>query len=294
MSFSSDLKLEIIADNVKNACCHRAFIHGVLFSKASIVDGEIAFNIENDVYAEFLSKFIGEIYGKTAVIKRSEKGGRCRIVSFFSKSAAKYIEMLSNGGEPYEARCPYCFSAFLRGVFFACGRISDPQKQYLLEFSPILRPEGFTCLLAESGIEIKSSLRRGQRILYIKKSSMIEDFFALASMNNAAFRIMNVKIESELRNNANRVANCETNNIDRAVSASHKQLAVLDELYKNNLLSSLPEELERTARLRLSNRDLSIPQLAAISIPPISKSGLTHRLNKIMEIAGQMLPSIKK
>lgn len=294
MSFSSDLKQEIVTDGIKSVCCRRAFIHGVLFSKASVIDGKIEFSVENDEYASFISEIVSEIYSKTAEVKRSAKGGRCRIVSFDSKSAVKYLDKLSSDEVLFESRCPFCHSAFLRGIFFASGRISDPKKQYLLEFSPILRADLFVNLLSESGIEIKSSQRNGQSVFYLKKSSMIEDFFTLSAMNSATFEIMNAKIESEIRNNANRVANCETNNIDRAVNASHRQLAVLDELSKNNLLSSLPDELEKTARLRLANRDLSIPQLAAISVPSISKSGLTHRLNKIMEIAGQMMPKINK
>ena len=105
---------------------------------------------------------------------------------------------------------------------------------------------------------------------------------------------MNAKIESEFRNNTNRIVNCETNNISKSVMASHKQISVIDELERANLLSSLPEELEVTARLRIKYRDLSLSQLAAVSVPAISKSGLSHRLKKIMEYAETLLPGVKK
>ena len=107
------------------------------------------------------------------------------------------------------------------------------------------------------------------------------------------FQVMNSKINAELRNNANRIANCETSNIEKAVNSSMKQIAVILELERAQLLSSLPEELERTARLRLEHRDLSLSQLAAISVPPISKSGLSHRLNKIMQLAKKHLATVK-
>ena len=100
---------------------------------------------------------------------------------------------------------------------------------------------------------------------------------------------MNAKIEGELRNNANRVFNCDTNNIDKAVRASLKHISYISRLDEANLLSSLPEELEATARLRLLYKDYSLAQLAAISVPSISKSGLSHRLNKISEIAEKLL-----
>ena len=289
MSFSSDLKNEILADMPKSACCRRAILLGVLFAKGEYdSDGQIFFNVENDAYAECLSAVITEQYGKEPSISRPKSGGRCRVVSFFSKAAHKYLDKLATS-EPCDAKCPYCINAFLRGIFLVSGRICDPEKQYLLEFSPILRVEAFKNMLSESGVELKEVNRRGSSVLYVKKSSMIEDFLALSSLNDAVFALMNVKIEGELRNNANRIANCEMNNIDRAVSATGRQLALLDELDRCNLLSSLPDELEKTARLRLRHRDLSIPQLAAISIPPISKSGLMHRMKRIMELAEQML-----
>lgn len=144
------------------------------------------------------------------------------------------------------------------------------------------------------GIELKKTIRRGIAVLYLKKSEVIEDFFAKIGLNNAAFAFMNAKIKGEFRNNANRIANCETNNIGKAVSASHRQISVIDELDRANLLSSLPDELEKTAKLRIRYRDLSLSQLAAISVPPISKSGLSHRLNKIMELAPHLMPALKK
>lgn len=294
MSFSSDLKNEIAATSHKNACCRKAFLQGILSSKAKCVGGEVEFHLENEAYCLYVKELISELYGKEAKIERPIYGGRCRRVSFSSKGAAKYMERIADGADLYSPKCQSCQSAFLGGVFFASGRISDPKKQYLLEFSPISYPKRITDMLSECDIALKATKRCGADVLYVKRSVMIEDFLALIGMNTAAFELMNVKIAGELRNNANRVANCDANNIGRAVSASVKQLAVLVELENNNLLSSLPEELERTARLRLANRDLSIAQLAAISVPPISKSGLSHRLKKIMEISPQLMPGMKK
>jgi DNA-binding protein WhiA len=181
----------------------------------------------------------------------------------------------------------------LQGIFVACGRISDPQKQYCLELLPKTRENALLNYLSEIGIEVKRAERSGAPVLYLKNSGAIEDFFALAMMNATAFRMMNAKIESDIRNTANRVANCETNNIEKAVAASSRQIAAIEELAKKGLLSSLSEELEKTARLRLEHRDLSLTQLAALCVPPITKPGLSHRLNKIVSIADRMLADVK-
>ena len=103
------------------------------------------------------------------------------------------------------------------------------------------------------------------------------------------FEITNLQIEREILNNTNRVVNCETNNIEKSVSASSRQTAAIKALADHNLLSSLPDELEYTARLRIQNDSLSLSQLSKLFTPPISKSGLSHRLSKIIEFADLLL-----
>ena len=182
---------------------------------------------------------------------------------------------------------------FLKGIFLACGRVSDPEKQYNLEFALSERIEKLDVFLNSIGISLKHIRRRNEEILYSKHSGVVEDFFAAAGMNTTAFDLMNSKIENEIRNNVNRVRNCETNNILKAVSSSMKQIAAIEELERANLLSTLPEELEVTARLRLNHKDLSLAQLSSISVPPISKSGISHRLNKIIDISSRLLSKNK-
>ena len=290
MSFSSTQKSEIINYVYKSACCRRALLSGILFSRAVAFDGDgIAFNLEKLEFAEFAARLIKEFYGQTATVARPKSGGRCVRVEFKSKSAAKYIANITSSADLFLSKCPSCTSAFLRGVFIAAGRISDPMKQYDLELSLGERAPILADFLGELGVVPLVSHKSTGDVLYYKNSSLIEDFCALAAMNTAAFAVMNAKIKSDIRNNANRIANCETNNIGKAVNASMKQIDTLIMLERAGLFSSLPEELEATARLRMEHRDLSLSQLAAISVPPISKSGLSHRLAKIMELAEQLL-----
>lgn len=290
MSFSSEQKGELINQAYKSACCRRALLCGMLFARAAnLAEDMISFNLEKRESAEFASKHIKEFYGQTPKISRPPRGGRCVNVAFKSKSAAKYLASLSKTEDLFLPKCPSCTSSFLRGVFIASGRISDPMKQYGLEFSVGERTDIFCALLSELGVPPLVTHKATGPVVYYKNSSFIEDFCALAAMNTTAFAVMNAKIKSDIRNNANRVANCETNNIGKAVNASMKQMDTLILLERAGLLSSLPEELEATARLRMEHRDLSLSQLAAISVPPISKSGLSHRLTKIMELAEQLL-----
>lgn len=289
MSFSSEQKSEILSHQYKNQCCRRAMLSGIVFSKALVQDEQITLSINSDEIISFVEKLVYEFYGKSISVFRSKTGGRAKIISFDSPAAKKYLSGLNKDSELFQNKCPFCKSAFLRACFLAAGRVCDPSKQYLLEFSLTNNSDILMSFLQNNGIACKYTDRKNEKILYVKKSSEIEDFFALAGMNATAFHFINTKIENEIRNNVNRVANCETNNIGKSVNASHDQIMLIRELDERKLLSWLPEELEKTARLRIQHEDLSLSALAKLAVPPISKSGLSHRLNKIMELGKSIL-----
>lgn len=287
MSFSNELKNSIIASTYK-VCCRKNLLMGVLFSKAACDGENLSLTIEKEDTAIFISKLIKEFYTELPLINRLDKGGRCFSLSFKSKSAAKYISNIENS-EYYLAKCDMCQSAFLKGVYLASGRLSDPAKQYSLDFSLADRCEMFSAHLDSLGIRSGISQKRSERIVYVKACDEIEEFCAFAGLNKGLFALIDARAEGEIRKNVMRVANCETNNIAKTVDAARGQLEVIRALDEANLLSSLPDELEATARLRLQYSDLSLSQLAAVSVPPISKPGLSHRLKRIIEIGNNLL-----
>ena len=285
MSFSQEQKADIINQPIKTVCCRRALLQGVLSARGSICDGLICLSVDGKDLIGYLETLIFEVYSQKPTVATSSSGGRRKIVSFKSKSAEKYLLSLNGNGDYCTEKCPMCKSAFLKGVFLVSGRVCDPSKQYLLEFCVGDKTNEFVSIFESAGLNPKVSKKEKETVIYFKNSSMIEDFFALANMNNAAFEIMNMKIQGELRNTANRIANCETNNIDRAVSASMHQIALINELISRGLISLLPDELAVTARFRIEHQDMSLSQMAGSITPPISKSGLAHRLKKITEMA---------
>lgn len=294
MSFSSEQKLKIINDLYKNPCCRRAFLNGIFSSRAIVSGGRIEITLEKNEYCDFASKLISEFYGKVPESFSSQTGGRCKKVKFDSKAAIKYIYSIEEGGELFFSKCPGCSAAYFRGVFLACGTISDPKKQYLLEFSPYKNTEKIAEKLSELSFSPRIINRRERKVISFKKATEIEDLCGFIGLTDAMFEMTNTQIEREFFNNANRAVNCETNNIGKSVSASGKQIEAIEALMEHNLLSSLPDELEYTARLRIKNDGLSLAQLSKQFTPPISKSGLSHRLAKIIEISEQLLRNKKK
>jgi DNA-binding protein WhiA len=57
-----------------------------------------------------------------------------------------------------------------------------------------------------------------------------------------------------------------------------------------SLWERLPEELRVTAKLRIEYENASLQELQHLHNPPISKSGLNHRLSKLLSIANEINP----
>ncbi len=264
----------------------------MLLARGTSTDEGVRLPLSGTTQAEFVRALVRDLYGTEPTLVRSGQGRAAYTLTLSAPSARRYIEALGQT-LPDTAHCNGCKGAFLQGVFLACGRVSDPALTYHLEFSCGDRLLAIEAFLHSCRLFPKRITRRGEQLLYFKDSGSLEDFFVLVGLNQAAFGLMDAKIEREFRNNANRVTNCETNNITRAVSASMKQIEVIERLIAEHKLSLLPPELKETALLRLQHRDLSLGQLAALMTPSLTKSGLNHRLYKIMKQAHQLLSEEK-
>ena len=177
--------------------------------------------------------------------------------------------------------------AFLRGVFVSCGSVTDPNKEYHLE---IVLPNSeqtdqLRRFIEEHGMAVKKTLRGKAPVLYAKESGLIEDFLTYIGAGNHALEIMRVKVEKDFRNRVNRSVNCDSANLDKTVAASEKSRRDIEFIIESIGFDALKPELRETARLRLENPESSLSEMCAMFSPPISRSGLNHRLKKLSQIA---------
>ena len=294
MSFSAEQKKEIIEYTYKSACCRRALLSGLLFGKGRVVGKTVTLSFDKVEYADFASKLIHEFYSKDGSISRNKTGGRRIDISFESPSAVKYvneIDCLSDFDvcDIITQRCASCLPSFLRGVFLASGRLSDPKKQFSLEFTLGDRTEKFKKVLEDLSLSPLISHKKSGDMLYFHREDEIESFYGHAGLNHVVFDIIEAKIKSLARRESQRYLNCVTSNFDRMTAVSERQVGIISKLEELQLLSSLPDELEETARIKLRYPDLPLSALAAQMVPAISKSGLSHRLKKIEEIGARLL-----
>jgi len=174
-------------------------------------------------------------------------------------------------------------------VFLACGRVADPKKQYSLEFTLRDRCDLFARFLTELSLSPLISHRSAGDMVYFRNSEEIENFYGYAGLNKAVFNLIEIKINTFARRETQRFMNCVSNNHNKMLDVAERQIGIIKKLDGLNLLSSLPDELEMTARMRMEYADLPLSALAQKMIPPISKSGLSHRLKNIEEIAKKLL-----
>ena len=289
MTFLETIKNEIVEALPKHPCCRRNMLFGLLVARGEVTEeGRVLLRIPHKESADLALHLVKEQLGRTAENIPSRRGGRYHLISFESRTARTFLEDLNTRflAHPMQKGCEGCGPAFLKGLFLASGHIADPSKAYHLEFSLGERAEAMIPFLSrEYKLSPRLSVRRSEKLLYFKDSSAIEDVMTVLGINDAAFLFMNKKIEKQFRNEANRRTNCEAGNITRSVNAAAKMLAALRWLEAEGRLSSLTDELREIALLRLAHPEASLSQLAALTTPALTKSGVNHRLQKVMELA---------
>lgn len=179
-----------------------------------------------------------------------------------------------------------CKRALIKGAFLGGGTVINPQKTYNLELTtpyPGLAKD-IQELLKEAGFSFKSVTRKGKEVLYLKNSESISDFLSYIGAFRAQMELLNVKIEKEIRNEFNRAANSETANLEKTIAASVEQVRVIEEIQKRIGLENLPDDLKEIAKLRLAHKEASLSELGRMMNPPLTKSGINHRMKKLMQL----------
>ena len=180
---------------------------------------------------------------------------------------------------------------YIREAFIKSGFINSPEKDYHLEilFKTKKKAEQAKTLLEQCSIENVGITKKGNgTIIYIKDGESISAFLALIGANNAVLRFEEARVIKDTRNNINRVVNCETANLNKTIDAAVEQIKSIKLLKQKHKFHTLPENLKEIAELRIKNPDASYEELGKMLVKPIGKSGVSHRLNKINQIAEEM------
>ncbi len=294
MSFSGEVKNELC--NIRSVgCCRYAECYGMLLFGRSFSNKGISLLTSDKNVAEHLKSLIYSCFSVVATV--SEGGVKKptyllsvdgetdikRILIRFDRFGSNAVMTLNR--KMFEKEC--CLEAFIRGAFLVCGSISNPESDFHAEFA--LKDdslcEDFCSVISSRGLSPKSSTRAGRRVIYFKNGSDIEDLLTVMGATMHSLELMNVQIYRDMRNKSNRIKNCDNGNIAKTVKASMEQREAIERLEKNGKLHALPPELYEAAMLRRDNPEEPLSELCRICGNKITRSGLNHRLKKIVEIA---------
>lgn len=151
----------------------------------------------------------------------------------------------------------------IREAFIKKGFINDPNKEYHLEilFKSKRKADEAKEIISNFGIDIKSTKKGSDYMLYLKDGEEISSFLALIGATKAVLKFEEIRVIKDTRNNINRLVNCETANLNKTVNAAVKQIEDIKKLKQNKKFDKLPDNLKEVAKLRLENPDSTYEEL---------------------------------
>ncbi|HZJ82572.1 MAG TPA: DNA-binding protein WhiA [Clostridia bacterium] len=310
MSFSSKAKNELCHISNEKECCNLAELAALIQICGTIQLGgrnrvTLRVSTENPGIARRIYVLLKDQYGvQTEVMVRKNRRLRKNNNYFLIVSNDKKVmEILKETGiietqrqgniwinrtiDPGIVKNRCCRRAYIRGAFLGGGSVSNPQKAYHLEFVTHneIYANSLCNLINQFGLKAKMIERKSNFVVYLKEGEHIVSLLNIIGAHSALLDLENIRIYKEMRNNINRIVNCETANLGKTINASVRQIENIQYLQDHYGLDKLTPSLKEMAELRLSNPNSSLKELGQMLDIPIGKSGVNHRLRKIDRIA---------
>lgn len=302
MSFSKETKTELASVQVSEKGVLHSLVYGMLLFSRKFSEKEITMTTESraaaEVYSSLVSSYTTTIVDMSVSLSRRGGDGGIFTLSIPDKNdCARLFDMFGHASDEISLRINRAnleeeesTAAFLRGVFLVCGSVNSPEKDYHLEFTVPYKNLATDLARLISEVEVISFepniiSRKGSYAVYIKGSDTIADMLAYIGAPMASLEIVQQKILRSVRNKVNRQTNSEIANSNRTALAAAKQIKAIMLIKEKRGLNYLSDDLRELAEIRLENPEYNLRELGEALSEPISRSGVNHRLMRIMEIA---------
>ena len=297
MSFSTDVKNELIQQMPNARHCRIAELAAIFMMAGEMKDGRMYLASENETVIQRGAALFKKLFGVEPVSGAENVRRNAKTVyrAAFTKEEAelaietlKLDENLLVSSLVFRQDC--CKRAFLRGMFIACGSISDPNKDYHLEIiaDDDNRAAIAVNILASFDIDAKIVHRKKYSVVYLKDGECIVDVLNIIGAHVCLMELENVRILKEMRNSVNRRVNCEAANIDKTIKAATRQIDDINYLRETIGFEHLSDDLRMTAELRLAHPECSLAELGGLHDRPVGRSGVNHRLEKLSDMADRL------
>jgi DNA-binding transcriptional regulator WhiA len=184
--------------------------------------------------------------------ERAEQGGRA-------------AEALAPTTAPFDwdGAAEHCRVAYLRGRFLGHGSLSLASGRTHLEFVlPVDDARELCDRLAELDMPATWRIRRGRGVVTWKSVEKVGTFLKLLGGGAALLELESRQVSRSVRGDLNRVINAESANLARAVAASARQLAAIDELEADGRLAKQPYIVRVVADARREEPEATFTELA--------------------------------
>lgn len=322
MSFSSDAKNEVVQSAIpENVCCCRAQLSAIIRTCGMLALNNKQYYVvlNTEIFGLFdrVADLLKKIYDveDVLVLKQEETTNhnirysiefpldlsqKILIDCFVLKQEYDGSTVIARGVSSRIVENECCLKNFITGAFLGCASanivikdINNLKKHtggYHMEFvfNQYELAGDFGHLLASVGIHSKMMQRKKLYVVYIKEAELVSDILAMVGANNAVMVLQNEFAVREVRNQLNRQLNCLNSNMEKMVQASLKQIAAIEYIRDTVGLEVLSPALYELCMLRLANPDENLENLAKLMTEPLTKSGINHRLRKIIKMANDI------
>lgn len=285
MSFSDTVKAELFEKFPAQPCCKASELAAILLFASHMNEaGHLYVRSRNERWDEYLLKLCDGRLVRSAkqLVPCSLEAERSLIAELFE---TKPVFKKLPSPELLKGSC--CYRAFVKGAFLGAGTVSDPTVSYRLEvFTAHRNLFVLWCeMMDEFSLDYRESHRNGKYVSYFQNSEAISDFLSIIGAHRNMMDFENVKIEKMIKNDSNRRSNCEEANLNKQSKAAAIQLAAVGKINRLTGFQNLNSDLEQVARARLEDPGCSLTELGKMVEPPIGKSAVYSRLQKLIEIA---------
>lgn len=281
MSFSQDVKQELskISNLANKDLVKIEFAGYCKTNNVYLSDNMLRFSTENEYNINRFAKLLNNIENHNYQI---EMQGKNYVITTKNKNILRLatIKDLEIDGEIQE-------KAYIRGCFLGSGSINNPENKYHIEviFKQKQDAQSVVNMLKKYSINFKILEKENSTSIYSKDGEEISKFLAFVGANIAVLKFEDIRVYRDMRNNVNRIVNCETANLSKTVTAALKQIDAINVIKSNGKFNSLSDSLKEIAELRIKYPEASLTELGEKTNPKIGKSGVNHRLKAIMKLA---------
>ena len=298
MSFASRAREEMAQRSLQKDCCVRAAAYGLAcFAKYFDAKG-LVIQTEQPHTVQMAQQLFARCGVQGEILQKQRPSGVLYEFNIRTPEQVRRMHELfgTTGSEtslqidPGLIRCQTCVSAYIGAAFLCSGTMTDPQKEYNLEFltERTNLAKDFEALLAEHEFAPHRTRRNGVNLIYVKTGANVQRLLSFMGAVNAAEQMGTLKAFKQVRNQTNRQTNCDTANLGKTARANAQTLKAIRFLEQQHALETMPEVLQQAAEMRMKYPDLSLAALCACFDPAVSKSGLSHRMKKLEAAADSL------